>query len=87
MSELPHKLGEEFEFDWWLNPQERQQEHLDRGGGGVQGAERQGRKTEEDAYLVVFGREFQSAGFKWLKKTLLQSDSEWLRRTEKPGTC
>lgn len=23
---------------------------------------------EEDAYLVVFGREFQSAGFKWLKK-------------------
>lgn len=29
---------------------------------------RQGRKIEEDAYLVVFGREFQSAGFKWLKK-------------------
>lgn len=54
---------------------------------GGQGAERQGRKIEEDAYLVVFGREFQSAGFKWLKKTLLQSDSEWLRRTEKPGTC
>lgn len=57
------------------------------GGRGGQGAERQGRKREEDAYLVVFGREFQSAGFKWLKKTLLQSDSEWLRRTEKPGTC
>ena len=37
---------------------------------GGQGAERQGRKIEEeeDAYLVVFGRECQSAGFKWLKK-------------------
>lgn len=66
------------------NQQVRQQDNLD---GGGQGAERQGRKREEDAYLVVFGREFQSAGFKWLKKTLLQSDSEWLRRTEKPGTC
>lgn len=65
------------------NLRERQQEHL---GGGL-GAERQGRKIEEDAYLVVAGREFQSAGFKWLKKTLLRSDSEWLRRTEKPGTC
>lgn len=34
------------------------------------GAERQGRKREreEDAYLIVLGREFQSAGFKWLKK-------------------
>lgn len=64
--------------------QERQRDNLD---GRTRCRQRQGRKIEEDAYLVVFGREFQSAGFKWLKKTLLQSDSEWLRRTEKPSTC
>lgn len=42
--------------------------HSETTGTGGQGAERQGRRIEEDAYLIVFGREFQSAGFKWLKK-------------------
>lgn len=45
--------------------EERKRDNL---GWRTRCRERQCRKREEDAYLVVFGREFQSAGFKWLKK-------------------
>lgn len=42
-------------------------------------ARKREREREGDAYLVASGREFQMAGFKWLKKRLLRSDSEQLK--------